>query len=310
MKKLIILSLSVFCFSCKRGHEDPKPYSTLLTTLSTPTNPQSQGILSPVMIQNPLLFEGTATWCGYCPRGAVEMKQMLMKYPNVIGLVTHSSDFLSDTYPLAKLLTNNPAAHSFGIPSFFAGNQVADSLAIYVDPEPMIISELSKTPIAAVGHHFVKVNSTYNIQVRVKFNTAATGNYFIGTYAVQNGIIASGDNLYQGDEIGLLTQPSYSSADTTKWAVNSAAYVTGQGNTDYWFKVGNIYTHDHIVTASADGIISPWGQNLNQTSFTANESLDFNFTITSYSFWTKSIEIVTILWLQNGNTCTYVNGYH
>jgi thiol-disulfide isomerase/thioredoxin len=37
--------------------------------------------------------EGTGTWCGYCPRGAVYMDSMYMKYPdNWVGVAVHNGD--------------------------------------------------------------------------------------------------------------------------------------------------------------------------------------------------------------------------
>ena len=306
IKKLLLLSLIVFCFACKKQHEPPLN-DTIATTPATSEIPQSPGVLSPVMVQNPLLLEGTAVWCGYCPSGGtVTMKQMMLKYPKVVGIALHNSDLLSTTYPLIDTLNKIFIDTVGGIPNFDVDNQDASSW-----PETLILSEQNKTPLAAVGHHWVKNNNQYTIQVRVKFGAAATGNYYIGTYALQNGIAAAGPNLYQHDYVNILTQsPSPGIADTTKWIVKDASYTTQQGNTDYWFKPGNIYYHDHIPTAFADGIASPWGQNLGTTSFNANDSLDFNFNITTNSSWTKSIEIVTILWQKNGSTYNYINGYH
>ena len=43
--------------------------------------------------RNVLVEEGTGTWCGNCPRGAVGMKRMTEKYPdNFIGIAAHLND--------------------------------------------------------------------------------------------------------------------------------------------------------------------------------------------------------------------------
>ncbi|MFM2393344.1 MAG: hypothetical protein RLZZ546_1326 [Bacteroidota bacterium] len=40
-----------------------------------------------------LAEEGTGTWCGWCPRGAVNMERMRKKYPNeFIGIAVHNGD--------------------------------------------------------------------------------------------------------------------------------------------------------------------------------------------------------------------------
>ncbi|KFF23097.1 Omp28-related outer membrane protein [Chryseobacterium sp. JM1] len=40
-----------------------------------------------------LIEEGTGTWCGWCPRGAVAMKHMDTNYPNdFIGIAVHNAD--------------------------------------------------------------------------------------------------------------------------------------------------------------------------------------------------------------------------
>ena len=308
MKKLIILSLALLTFGCKKKHETPLN-DTIITTPSTPSAPQSPGILSPVMIKNPLLLEETGTWCGWCPSGGtVTMKQMLLKYPSVVGIAIHINDALSASYPLSDTLDKIFINTLGGVPNFNVDDQESN---IPDNIDTLIKYEQSKTPVASVGHHWIKNNTSYTIQARLKFGAAASGNFYINTYALQDGIAAAGASLFQHDYANILTQvASPGPADTTKWVANEAGYTTSQGTTDYWFKPGNIYYHDHIITSSADGTNLPWGQNINQTSFNANDSLDFNFTITSNSSWTKSIEIITILWQKNGNTYSYVNGYH
>lgn len=52
--------------------------------------------------RNVLVEEGTGTWCGNCPRGAVAMKRMNEKYPdNFVGVAVHSDDEMAiyEYYP-------------------------------------------------------------------------------------------------------------------------------------------------------------------------------------------------------------------
>ena len=42
--------------------------------------------------------EGTATWCGFCPRGIVGVQEMKKKYPDsFIGIAAHRDDPLEPT---------------------------------------------------------------------------------------------------------------------------------------------------------------------------------------------------------------------
>lgn len=42
--------------------------------------------------RNVVIEEGTGTWCGWCVRGIVAMKEMKEKYPDFIGIAVHSGD--------------------------------------------------------------------------------------------------------------------------------------------------------------------------------------------------------------------------
>lgn len=57
-------------------------------SLSKPYNTVSQNSPKKVVLE-----EGTGTWCGYCPRGAVTMNYMDTNYPNdFIGIAVHNGD--------------------------------------------------------------------------------------------------------------------------------------------------------------------------------------------------------------------------
>lgn len=49
----------------------------------------------------PLMEEITGTWCGYCPRGAIGMRELAKTYPDFIGVAYHNGDQFSvtQTYP-------------------------------------------------------------------------------------------------------------------------------------------------------------------------------------------------------------------
>ena len=300
-KKIIALSciVSVVVFSCKKDEVETTP-ATTTTTGTTGTNANSGGVLEPTQTQKALLVEGTAAWCGYCPKyGTETMKQMIVKYPTMVAIALHSGDALSTAYTINNTLSGNFSMA--GIPDFYVGNTDASQ-----SPESKIISAQNQTPTAAVGHTWTKgSDNKYTITAKVKFYTASSGSYYVATYALQNNIpAAKSKTLDQHDYMSIL-QTGTASTAVTIWNANEASDGAG----GYYFKTGDTYYHNHILTAVADGITSNWGQALTATTINANDTFDFSFTITPASTWTSDIEIITVLWKKNGSKYTYVNGY-
>ncbi len=63
---------------------------------SNPTNDSKTVIVNgivPAPSKKVVVEEGTGTWCGWCPRGAVFLDRMTQKYPNYfIGIAAHNGD--------------------------------------------------------------------------------------------------------------------------------------------------------------------------------------------------------------------------
>jgi len=54
--------------------------------------------LSQASTKKVIIEEGTGTWCGWCPRGAVAMEQMIQNHPNdFIGIAVHNGDPMAIT---------------------------------------------------------------------------------------------------------------------------------------------------------------------------------------------------------------------
>lgn len=67
------------------GAADSTPADNSLTTNFTTVSQKSP--------KKVVIEEGTGTWCGYCPRGAVAMEYMDTNYPNdFIGIAVHNAD--------------------------------------------------------------------------------------------------------------------------------------------------------------------------------------------------------------------------
>ncbi|MBI5218708.1 MAG: Omp28-related outer membrane protein [Bacteroidia bacterium] len=99
------------------GTPDPVASNNSLTT--------TVGALSYVPVKRVLGEEGTGTWCGWCPRGAVYMEQMATDHPDTwIGIAVHNGD--------PMVVTNYDAAMGNYIGGYPSG--LVDRQATEFDP--------------------------------------------------------------------------------------------------------------------------------------------------------------------------------
>ena len=263
--------------------------------------------LAPSTTQYALLAEGTGVWCGYCPVNGTEMmKQMTVKYPNVIGIAMHTtagttgSDKFYDNYSINGTFLSNFS--SGGVPNFYVNNTNSGQ-----SPESDIIDALAATAKAGVKHTSTNDGTKWTINVRAKFFADTTGTFYLSSYAIQNHIAAKKKkSLDQHDYVGIL-QTLYTGDTTTTWKSDQAS----DGNGGFYFKKDDKYYHEHILTTQPDGITSKWGQKLDSTNFKKDYQIDYTFTITSSSTWynTSDVEIISILWKKVGSKYNFINGY-
>ncbi len=111
--------------------------------------------------------EGTGTWCGWCPRGAIFMDQMAADYPNSwIGVAVHNADPMTVTAydnAIGNLISGYPSGVVDRIPEF----DPSDFPAVYAER------------IAVTRPAGVTVSNTWNpstraLGVTVSANFAAT----------------------------------------------------------------------------------------------------------------------------------------
>ena len=58
----------------------------------------SLNVTDRTFVRRMVVEEGTGTWCGYCPRGTVALKEMYEKYPDsFIGIAVHCRDEMSES---------------------------------------------------------------------------------------------------------------------------------------------------------------------------------------------------------------------
>jgi Secretion system C-terminal sorting domain/Outer membrane protein Omp28 len=133
--------------------------------------------------------EGTGTWCGWCVRGHVGLKDMSHLYSsdNFIGIAVHNGD------PM-KLVAYDTAMSGFigGYPS-----GIINRVNVEVDPglsslQPSYLTELAKRPLAKINISDVNWNPTTRLitfDATSKFALdLASANYNMAAIIVENGV--------------------------------------------------------------------------------------------------------------------------
>lgn len=141
--------------------------------------------------------EATGTWCQWCPRGLVGLKDMLHNHPDgsFIGIAVHNND------PMVV------AAYNSAIGGYISGypSGTLNRIPVEVDPglssiEPAYQAELTRVPLGKITVPDVSWNSTTR-QISFEVNSQfaldiAAANYNVAAVIVENGVhgTASGYN--------------------------------------------------------------------------------------------------------------------
>lgn len=154
-----------------------------------------------------VIEEGTGTWCGWCPRGAVAMEYMSINYPNdFIGIAVHNGD------PMADGLYN----HGAGITGFPGMNVDRDVMGAGVDTQTMEYYYLSRKDQIRDGEISITSNSVHNyygsteVTVEARFAKNLIGDYRIAVVVVEDSVWGRGSswgqrNYYAGGVNGTLS---------------------------------------------------------------------------------------------------------
>lgn len=147
--------------------------------------------------------EGTGTWCGWCPRGAVGLDRMAEEYPNdFIGIAVHNGD------PMTIAEYDGP----LGVTGFPGGkvNRTTDSDPGYealMELIPMmkqVISPMAPS-LSATGD---KENRTITIAAETEFVTQLNEvDFRLAAVVVEDGVTGTGNgwaqaNYYSGGGVG------------------------------------------------------------------------------------------------------------
>jgi thiol-disulfide isomerase/thioredoxin len=151
--------------------------------------------------------EGTGTWCGWCPRGAVYMKYMKEKYPETfIGIAVHNGDPMVVTEydtGMSSLISGYPS----GVINRIVEADPSDFEAVYNQEINRITP--AKVNLSAQFTNETKTEITANIQSEFAVNYKDVANFKIAIVVTENGVkgTASGYrqvNYYAGGTNGAM----------------------------------------------------------------------------------------------------------
>lgn len=148
--------------------------------------------------------EGTGTWCGYCPRGHVGLKDMAHNHNDgsFIGIAVHNGD------PMTVAAYNSAiSAQISGYPSGLLNRNPGEVDPGLAEVEAGYQAEINRVPLAKIEITSNSWNSTtraISMNVSTKFALdMASANYNVAAIVVENGVTgtASGynqTNYYSG----------------------------------------------------------------------------------------------------------------
>ena len=256
MKRLLLLSLvmSIVFLSCKKKDKDD----------DTAKSPE------PTQAQWGWVVNYTATWCGPCGNWGAPLIHTYEAAGNVVAITAHASN---DPMYIANLYTefNADRTNGGGIPSFWVGDVKTTS-------EGEMATLLGKVPEAGVAFFATNSGSEMTVELRVKFFNAASGDYYLSVYLLQDGIDGS--------------------ASSGEYAQNGVA------NPD-------TYKHDFVLRASATN--NAYGELLTSGSVDAGATFDKDYTIPIDGSWGTGVYAAAVLWRYDTSTGVpnykYINAY-
>jgi len=147
--------------------------------------------VSQVPVKNVVVEEGTGTWCGWCPRGAVAMEYMTTNYPDhFIGIAVHNAD------PMTVTEYDNGANFS-GFPGCNVDRALLDQGVSQAAFEQYYNDRIDVISPAAISVQSSGVGTNVVLDVDATFYTPfAAANYRLGVIITEDNVTgtASGYN--------------------------------------------------------------------------------------------------------------------
>ncbi|WP_294673190.1 choice-of-anchor J domain-containing protein [uncultured Fluviicola sp.] len=175
--------------------EDLNITITAVNGNSDATDNTSSNKINTVSANSPkvvLIEEGTGTWCGWCPRGAVAMEYMADTYPNTFaGVAVHNGD------PMTVTAYDDAA----GISAFPGANVDRALLGVDVstqDFENFYDERIDLISPAGLGIQTGGSGNAVTVTVNATFRTVfAASNYRLGVIITEDNVTGTGSGYNQ-----------------------------------------------------------------------------------------------------------------
>nr|NQU92264.1 Omp28-related outer membrane protein [Bacteroidota bacterium] len=180
------------------GNIDPTPENNEITRLVT--------VILNSGTRKVMLEEFTGTWCGWCPRGAIVMRDILLDYPEqVIGLAYHKGDPM-EIEEYEELVGEIPMVNGYpsgSIDRFPFDMQAFYPMSLGTDVwEEKILERLGHpTPLNIAGNiAYDAVSKELTVTVDVDFVSADIGEFRVNCILTESGITGYPQaNAYNND---------------------------------------------------------------------------------------------------------------
>ena len=155
---------------------------------------QDFNTVSALVEKNVLFEEGTGTWCGWCPRGAVAMNKAYVDHPTgFIGIAAHNGDVMT--------VTEYDAGCNFsGFPSANVDREDLGIDAGTADFDTYYASRITKIPPAAISATITNSGSAFTIVGSATFKTPyAAANLRLAAIISENNVTGTGTTYNQAN---------------------------------------------------------------------------------------------------------------
>lgn len=165
--------------------------NTVITTLSQFAN------------KKVIIEEGTGTWCGWCPRGAVAMDYMTNNYPDFIGVAVHNGDPMTVT-------AYDAGANFSGFPSSNTDRVILDAGVGQADFIDHYNQRIGAVPPAATSLTVSSNGSNVTINTSATFfSNFPTANFRLGVIIAEDHVTGTSSgynqsNYYAGGGSGVM----------------------------------------------------------------------------------------------------------
>jgi thiol-disulfide isomerase/thioredoxin len=174
----IVLLFAITVISCEEDAPTPKPEP------ETPIEEYTQKHVKKVLIE-----DYTATWCGYCPRIAAAIDDVLSKSDKVVAVAVHSDEDMGYAFVSSM-------AYTYGIEGFPTGHIDRSFSWDYPETLSGLSSALNKKAPLGIKLETSIADGNASITVKIEYATTITTSTKLVVYLTEDKIIANQANYY------------------------------------------------------------------------------------------------------------------